>query len=102
MPIGLAPELPSKSMVTSPAWLSIVTAAFSVMTSPPGTSKRLSPCQVPAGSARIALRVAASERPMISSDTASISSRPWRLQSAISRSPPARPLETCAERSPNT
>ena len=39
---------------------------------------------------------------MISSDSASMSRRPWRWHSAISRSPPARPLETCAARSPNT
>ena len=89
-------------MVTSPALLSMVTAVFSVMTSPPGMSKRLSPSHVPPGSARMPSRVARSEREMISSDASSMSWRPWRVQSAFSLSDPARPLETWAARSPNT
>ena len=73
MPLSTCGVLPAKSISTSPRTLSIVTAAFSVITSPPARSKRVSASKRPAGQARIALRIARSDRSMISSESASIS-----------------------------
>ena len=43
MPVEVCGELPVKSTVISPVVGSMVTAALSVMISPPGTSNLLSP-----------------------------------------------------------
>ena len=76
MPLVVCGVEPVKSTRISPASGSMVTADFSVMTWPPGTSNELSPWKVPALSLGIAARVAASEREMISSDSPSMSTRP--------------------------
>ena len=57
----------------------------------------------PPGSARIASRVAFSDRvDDLVRQLFDVGECLARSQSAISRSPPARPLDTCAARSPNT
>jgi hypothetical protein len=75
MPLVVCGVEPVKSTRISPKPGSMVTADFSVMTCPPGTSNELSPWNVPGFSLEMAVRVAASEREMISSDRPSMSTR---------------------------
>jgi hypothetical protein len=73
MPLLTCGELPAKSISTCPSRVIDRHGRAQMTSVPPDRSIFVSPVHVPAGHARIERRIAASERPMISSDKVSTS-----------------------------